>query len=150
VRVVRKKMIPAEEVEEVTYQCDVPDCDFEAYDEDDLKTHFGRKHTVRASATILDDLEVYWFEFEDQAKAWLGTAEYLDVGSVYWDGPGWYFVANNERPCHRGCCTSQDSDLESVASLVSDKRSAAGRMLREADDIEKAVKALEKPCSDNG
>lgn len=158
-KVVRRHMVPAEEVETVVWQCDVPGCDFEADDEGDLKSHFGKEHTVRATATILEDdrplfsnkIELYWFEFEDHARKWLEAVtneDYCKARYVSWSGPGWYFREYEEEPCQKGCCTHTVVDLENIEDLIHSHRNSAKNHLERADDIEKAVAALEKPCFD--
>jgi len=155
VKVVKRRTVPAEEVEEITYQCDVPGCDFEVYDEDDLKDHFGKQHTVRAKQVILEDdldplisrkITLYWFEFEDHAQAWLDTqSEFYEVRQVQWTGPGWYRTTYDTQPCPKGCCRDHVIKLEDIESLISDNRASARRLLERADEIEKAVKVLEEP-----
>lgn len=154
-KVVKRHLVPAKEVEEVTYQCDVPGCDFEAPGEGDIKRHFGKEHTVRAKRTILEDgldpiisrsIELFWFEFEDHAQAWLDThSDFYEIRRVGWDGPGWYRTTFDTEPCPKGCCRDQVIELEIIGDLVTDKRSSARRLLERADEIEKAVKALGDP-----
>lgn len=158
-KVVKKMLVPAEEVDVITYQCDVPGCKYETDDEDSLQDHFGKEHTVRAKKVILEDgldpmisrsITLFWFEFEDHAQKWLDTTknDWCEIRRVRWSGPGWYYESYDTQPCPKGCCQDQVVELESIEGLISDKRGEARRLLERADEIEKAIKVLEKPCFD--
>lgn len=159
-KITRKHTVPAEVVEEVVWQCDVPGCDFESQDEEGLGKHFGQKHTIRAEAVILDDgrgdilnskIQLRWFEFEDHAQKWLesrGDGDYFTARQVFWCGPGWYYESYDDEPCAKGCCSNPVVDLENIEGLICHHRDLARKSLEKADAIEAAVKALGEPCSD--
>ncbi len=149
-RTVKKVLVPAEEVEVVTFQCDAPGCDYETQDEDDLRDHCGKQHAVKKTQEV-EGHTFHWFDHEDDAKAWLQVQEGgHDTTDLHWSGPGWYRPGSSESPCPRGCCTRWVLNLKPVYWVISDLKDNIRHHQRRAASLEEEVKALEALAEEEG
>ncbi len=143
-KTVKKVLVPAEEVEVVSFQCDIPGCDYETQDEDDLHEHHGKQHAAKKTQEV-EGMTFHWFDHEDDAKAWLQVQEggHDTTDLVHWSGPGWYHPESYESPCPKGCCTRWVLRLKPIYWVISDKNDSIRHHQRRVASLEADVKALE-------
>jgi len=149
--ITKTEVIPATEAEEVQhtmYGCD--HCDFESDDQENVKHHHGEKHACKKTLVLNPDnplsMKLYWFDSEDDAKAFLGAERgdfYLSAG-VSWLEPGWYVKQWSEHPCARGCCRDGYLGLRTIESELWDMRYEAKRLMQKHAEIRKAIQEAAK------
>jgi len=84
------KIIPAREVTETSFQCDV--CAFTSKDAREVTKHHAREHSSKAHRNIAGT-EFHWFETAEDYRAFhcdQGLATDYEYTLYRFTGPGWY------------------------------------------------------------
>ena len=150
--VVKTEVIPATEAEEVqytTYGCD--HCDFESENKEQVELHHGEKHACKKKLEIGTPplhRTLYWFDTEDDAKAFLEAecGDFYRSDGVSWSEPGWYVKTWAEKPCARGCCRDDYLGLKTIESELWNIRYEAKQLMQRHAEIRKAILEEAERC----
>jgi len=144
--ITKTEVVPAEEVTITTFGCDF--CEFVADDEDDVKKHHAKEHACKRTMSV-EGVDLYWFDSEEDAKAWLECDEYgADMHSVNWSGAGWYHTSWSTEPCGRGCCSRSRRTLSPVGWYLSELEEDAKQAERRADANRRLAQAIRQEAGD--
>ena len=83
-----------------TYSCDKEGCDFTTEDSSEAERHYGDVHAIKERAAI-SGLSLYRFESKEDFDVHLKSRR-VPVDNPSWEGPGWYRVFIEWKPCGRG------------------------------------------------
>jgi hypothetical protein len=126
--IITKRVIPPEpeyEVEDKTFACDVPGCDYTNDDGQYAHFHYGEKHALAETKEIrgetfyrfASDADMHeWWDAYDRDE---GYKEQKPRGS----GPGWYTIRGETRPCGRSCCSNYHQWLITAEERLRDLQS---------------------------
>jgi hypothetical protein len=131
-RVIPERIVPAETIEEITYECEK--CDYKTDIEYEIINHDLYVHCVEKVVPLSHYNKLYYFGSEAKANYWLSQTYFHRYHEErrygyynFWRGPGWYVSFN-------------DSDLRSVEESIKNVKERIENNQRFLAEIDKAIK----------
>ena len=131
-KVIPEQIIPAETIEEITYECEK--CDYKSDAEYDAHDHELYVHCVEKSIPLFGYNKLYYFENEEKANYWLSQTYYHKYHEDrrygyynFWRGAGWYVSFN-------------DHDLRSVEETIKNTKERIENDQKFLLEIDRAIK----------